>query len=458
MIYFFITIFALFFLWLSWYKINWAVALTIFAMPAYLLRFKISFMPMTILEVMVLILFTVWLVKILQKKEKITLSNYKWWSLFLLLTAASAVFVSVDLFAALGVWKAYFLEPILFFVVFINTIKKKEDWKLVVYALGASALFVAVPAIVQKFTGLGITNEFWRAEETRRVTSWYGFPNAIGLYLAPIAMLFGGLIMQSKIRIFEKLKEGKLKIKKVDIFYFVVFICSALAIYFAKSEGAIIGLVAGLLFLGLIYPYKLSRISTASLVVVLILVGVFVPTVNDYVSEKFTLSDRSGQIRQQQWLETNEMLADGRMFSGAGLSSYQAVVEPYHKEAIWIEDTPYEEWKEKIETSEEYRVQMWQPLEIYMYPHNIVLNFWSEIGMLGLLVVVVLLLKLFMNYWRVKSSDNRKMYLILFSVFAVILIHGIVDVPYFKNDLSLFWWLLFGMSWVLVKKKKILYD
>ena len=458
MIYFLITIFSLFFLWLSWYKMNWAVALTIFAMPAYLLRFKIAFLPMTILEVMVLILFIVWLVKVLQKKEKITLSNYKWWGLFFLLTATIAVFVSVDLFASLGVWKAYFLEPIMFFVVFINTIKKKEDWKLVIGALGASALFVAVPAIVQKFTGLGIANEFWRAEETRRVTSWYGFPNAVGLYLAPIAMLFGGLIMQSKIRIFEKLKEGKFKIKKLDVFYFVVFICSALAIYFAKSEGAIIGLIAGFLFLGLIYPYKLSRISTASLVVVLILIGLFVPAVKDYTSEKFTLSDRSGQIRQQQWKETGEMLDNGRMLLGAGLSSYQVVVESYHKEAIWIKDKADAEWLNKIQTSEAFRKKMWQPLEIYMYPHNIILNFWSEIGLLGVFAVVVLLLKLLMNYWRVKSSENRNMYLILLAVFAVVLVHGIVDVPYFKNDLSLLWWLFFCMSWVLVKRKKILYD
>ena len=101
---------------------------------------------------------------------------------------------------------------------------------------------------------------------------------------------------------------------------------------------------------------------------------------------------------------------------------------------------------------------MWQPLEIYMYPHNIILNFWSEIGLLGVFAVVVLLLKLLMNYWRVKSSENRNMYLILLAVFAVVLVHGIVDVPYFKNDLSLLWWLFFCMSWVLVKRKKILYD
>ena len=36
----------------------------------------------------------------------------------------------------------------------------------------------------------------------------------------------------------------------------------------------------------------------------------------------------------------------------------------------------------------------------------------------------------------------------------MILVHGLVDVPYFKNDLSVSWWILFGLSIVLLKNKK----
>jgi len=34
----------------------------------------------------------------------------------------------------------------------------------------------------------------------------------------------------------------------------------------------------------------------------------------------------------------------------------------------------------------------------------------------------------------------------------VILIHGLVDVPYFKNDLAILFWLIFGIIFLLDKK------
>jgi O-antigen ligase len=449
-----ITIFSILFAVLAWKRLDWALALTVFALPAYLIRFQIGFLPMTLLEVMILILFIMFALQRIIKSERIRLSNYKWLGLFLLIASAVAVYLALDRVAALGLWKAYFVEPVLFFLVFINVVKKREHWNLIIKAIGLSALFVAIPAIVQKFTGWGIYTEFWFVEETRRVVSWYGFPNAIGLYLAPIAMLFAGLVMKRKVELFERWqKRKKLKFKWLDLFYVVVFVCSVFAIIYARSEGALIALVAGIILLGLLYPCKLSRLSTFVLLVLLVLVVLFVPAARDYTAEKFTLSDHSGQIRQAQWSETWEMLKDGKIVSGAGLSGYQTAVEPYHAEGIWIKDKNDPEWMSKIQESEEFRVQNWQPTEIYMYPHNVLLNFWSEIGLFGALFAFLLVVKFVINYLRVISRENRKIYIILICVMAVILIHGLVDVPYFKNDLAVFWWMLFGLSAVLINKK-----
>lgn len=459
MIYLILTIFSLIFAYFCTQKMNWAVASIVLALPTYLLRFQLFGIPMTVLELMILIIFCVWLVKTWKSKEKIILSNYKWWGLVLLIVATMSIFIAKDTYAALGVWKAYFIEPVLFFIVFINTIKTKKDFSLIIKSLGVVALVVAVPAIVQKFTGWGITNEFWRAAETRRVTSWYGFPNAVGLCLSPIAMIFAGLILRSKIRLFEEFKKTKkIKLNQPDIFYFAVFIFSTLAIIFAETEGALIGLVAGLLILGLIYPYKLTRISTVALILIVLIVGFSVPQIRNYAEQKLTLSDRSGQIRLQQWDETWEMLDTDEGWKGVGLSSYQDRVLPYHEEAIWIQDKNDPDWKKKIQTSEEFRIKMWQPVEIYMYPHNFFLNFWSEIGLIGLLVVLILMIKFWANYYKVTVKENRLIYLILLSVLVVIFIHGQVDVVYLKNDLSIFWWLLFGMSWALIQNKQKLYE
>lgn len=416
---------------------------------------------------MILVLFVVWLIKTILDKQKITFSKYKWWILFLLIVVTLSVFVSESRLAAWGIWKAYFIEPILFFLVFINIIKTKKDWSLVVGALYFSALFVAIPAVIQKFTGWGIPNEFWRNEATRRVTSWYGFPNAVGLYLAPIGMFFAGLLMQNKIKGIEIFKQKgfvgtALELSPRKILFWklipgiILFVLIVLSLIFAGSEGALIGLAAGLIFLGLVYPYRLTRIATVVCLLLALMVCFLVPNIRGYALEKFTMSDRSGQIRQQQWKETFSMLKNDHQVLGGGLANYQTAIKPYHAEGIWIEDQNDPAWLEKIRTSEEFRIKAWQPTEIYLYPHNILLNFWSEIGLFGAGIMLVLMLKLWLGYLRVKSPENKKMYLILMSVFVVILVHGLVDVPYFKNDLSVFWWLLFGMSVLLVRRKEIL--
>ncbi len=452
-----LVIFSILFALLVWRKPTWAVALIVFALPTYLIRFQIMNIPLTLLEVMILVLFLVWAIKTAYKKQPIILSKYKWWILLFLIVATISVFVSESRLAAWGIWKAYFVEPILFFLVLINTIKTKKDWGLLVGALWFSALVVSIVAVIQKFTGWWIPNEFWRAEETRRVTSVFGYPNAVGLYLAPIAMLFAGILMQGKIKVIEAFKQTrKIKICWQSVLSFVLFLLIVLSLVFAGSEGALVGLAVGLIFLGLVYPYRLTRLATGVILFCCFLAFLFIPNIREYSLEKFTLSDRSGQIRQQQWKETWNMLQDDHQIMGGGLANYQAAIAPYHAEGIWIKDKNDPQWLEQIRVSEEFRIKNWQPTEIYLYPHNILLNFWSEIGLLGAGIFFVLMLKFFLGYLRVKNTENKKMYLILMAVLVVIIVHGLVDVPYFKNDLSVFWWLLLGLGIVLTKREKIL--
>ena len=493
--YLIIIIFCLLFAWLSWRRRDLAVALVIFALPSYLIRFKVFSIPTTMLEVMILVLFAVFLVtngtriaplsfrSRIEKFIKGTLhrflhagrndsgsvGGYCWGILLFILFATISVFAAPDKMAALGIWKAYFIEPILFFIVFINTIKTKEHFNLVINAIAASALLVALPAIFQKFTGFGFTTVSFFNEATRRVTSWYGFPNAVGLYLAPIVVLFAGLIIVGWIKGSTKLEAQNpnkitnlkfkfqsqlaIKFKREDakqlIFCFLVFLLSLLAIYYAKSEGALIGSAVGIVFLIFVLTGKKIRLMAAIILIIIITsISLNAATAN-YFKSKLTLSDLSGQIRLQQWKETWTMLKNDKILFGAGLSGYKTAVAPYHQAGIWLNDKSDLNWLKKIQTDEKFRQSHWQPTEIYQYPHNLILNFWSETGLFGLLTFVLLLGIFLMDYWRVKEVGNKKMYLVLIGVMITILIHGLVDVPYFKNDLSVWWWMVFGMATVI---------
>ena len=160
--------------------------------------------------------------------------------------------------------------------------------------------------------------------------------------------------------------------------------------------------------------------------------------------------DTDGQIRQELWKETWQMLKDGKLLLGAGLANYQSAVAPYHQSGIYVrnDDPEFDKW---VAISLEYQQKVWQPLEIYLYPHNIFLNFWSELGLAGMLLFVWIIGKFLMLDFRLLISDykNKSLILGLTGAMIVIVVHGLVDAPYFKNDLAVLFWLLIGMLGVL---------
>jgi len=226
----------------------------------------------------------------------------------------------------------------------------------------------------------------------------------------------------------------------------VSIILGWLSLYWAHSEGAMVGLVVATIVMIFFTGHSgkiVSVILTLSLVVVTL--------VNPGVYRKFSLADKSGQIRRAQWQETWEMLKDGRLFTGAGLANYQSSVKPYHKTGIWLR---------LIDNQEKL---VWQPVEIYLYPHNIILNFWSELGALGMIIFMWLWLKaLFINgrnFYRYHLKNNLAwLSWGLCGAWLAALIHGLVDVPYFKNDLAVLFWLGLALTgwlgWQLEGKLK----
>jgi hypothetical protein len=173
------------------------LALFVALLPTYLIRFSVPLvgLPSTLLEVLFGILFLEWLVRGRKAGERKSEKNLKPWADglgFLLVGATFGILVAPDWVAALGLWRAYFLEPFLFFLVFIDVVRDAKTRRLVVVALGLTLLTVSVVAIIQKFTGWWIPNPVWVPTEVRRVTAFYGYPNGIGLMAAPITILLAG--------------------------------------------------------------------------------------------------------------------------------------------------------------------------------------------------------------------------------------------------------------------------
>ncbi len=402
----FYIIFSIFFIYLCLKRLDLAVLFICAFLPAYLLRFDIFGIPMTLLEIMVMILFLVWIGgKILTNGlGSIKIGSWTYPLIAWVGIAMVSIAVSPSLRSALGIWKAYFLEPVIFFISFINIIDTKKKFNGVIKALGFSAIYLSIYAIWQKFTGEGISNPFWQAEETRRVTGLYDYPNALGLYLGPIAMLYIG-------RLYYSLSK-KIKYIPAIAYNALVVIISVISIVFARSEGAIAGLAAGTVFLGLAWGRR-SRIATIATIIIGSIIFFSTPSIKEPVIKEITLKGVSGEIRKDMWYETWQMLED-RFIFGSGLAGYQQAFDPYHKA---------------------------RHIEVYLYPHNVLFNFWSEIGLMGLAIFLWIVYK----YFKAGLLYFNPVSLTLLAVMAAILIHGLVDVPYFKNDLAMMFFIFIGL-------------
>jgi len=388
---------------------------------------------------------------------------------------------------ALGVWKAYFIEPLLFYIVFINVIKTKKQLHNIFWALGLSAIYLSLIAIWQLFSGWNMPTAFLNPDgSVDRVVSIFGYPNALGLYLGPIIILFTGFLFSknpatsqknysktsSKIPSFPtpsalggkrgwggfpkfiSLKTSNLNFLNT-ILKLSIITLSFVVIILAQSEAAILSVV-GIWFLwGLIHPlchshidkdsikyarchprldlgsrisskaffnikrnpFKNTRYYFLLLIILAVIAFLFIPQINSYLTEKLLLQDYSGFIRRLIWSETGKMLSDNWLL-GAGLAGYQAKIAPYHLPTF----------------------------EIFLYPHNIILNFWSELGILGMFSFFwLIILFLYKNLKAYLKNKTNLLNLTLLLITIQILVHGLVDAPYFKNDLSILFWIIIGI-------------
>lgn len=422
-----LTIFACLFSWFTWHKFQNGLILFFLFLPTYLIRFQIGFLPTTLLEIMFGIIFIIWIIKYNRTIVYGLWSIIKKYPIFFiaillfLLSTNISVFTSTDTRSALGEWKAFYVEPTLMFIILITTLKEdKKTPNLILFSLIISGLLTSLLTIYQHFTGWLVPEAFWSNQNTYRVTAWYGFPNAIGMFLAPLIPLTIYKIRQQLINIKDKRYEITKKDKLPLIFYLLFILCSLFSIVFAKSTGALVGLVGGIGLLLLLN--KKTRWLTLIIGVIGIVSLFFLPQLSS-IKQEILFGDRSGQIRLTMWQDTINFLKDNSL-TGAGLSSYTQKMIPYHSQVNG------------------------ENIEIFHHPHNIFLTMWVNLGILGLLSFVIILIcsfkEGFANFenWKLEIG-NLKPYLI--ASLLIIIIIGLVDSPYIKNDLAMFFWLLLAL-------------
>lgn len=411
---------------------------TIVALPLYVIRCKnfnlcVSQIPFTFLELLVLATFALWVIDLLRNYREKPLtrilealaSPLTLPAILFVFFATASLLVSSDALGGLGVWKAYFVEGMLFYLVVVDVSLREKDYFWVIKALFLSGVLVSAFSIYKLAFSI---NQGFSGLTALRISGLYEFANAVPLFLGPIIALTIGWL----ISIYKNSQRGK-------EFYFVAtgLFLMIFAVILSQSKGGIVSLVfVGLIFSGLFLFQRLRaegkkylRYLAWVLIVVYFLLSIFVFINVDNLIPRKAFPSNSLYNRYCIWTGTKNLLVDKPIF-GSGLNGFNVDYE-YYKTT-----TPQNCLKSN-----------------YYYPHNLLVTLWVEVGLFGFLSF----LWLSYNYVRMCFSAKDKILSVgLLGAMVYIFFHGLVDVPFFKNDLSIQFWIILALATMSVYKSNLM--
>src|SRR5680860_65438 len=183
-----IILWLIFFIFLCWKNQRVGLWLILLMIPTYLLQFNIFSVPTTLLEISVYVLALVFAIKNMPTLSRLTKQALQPIFLPLVLLAIGlcvGVLVTPDIRLALGIFKGWFVDPIVLYVLIVSLV----EWgkiKHYSFALVLSTIPISVVAI-----GQVITNEFITVDG--RASAWFDSANYLSMYLVPVMLL--GLIL-----------------------------------------------------------------------------------------------------------------------------------------------------------------------------------------------------------------------------------------------------------------------
>lgn len=381
------------------------MALTLAASPTYVVQPHLG--PLTtLLEILLVISLAVGLYAFWE--ELPWRSPYLLPGALLLVAAAIDTVLAPDRRAAAGLWKAYFAEPMAAGLVVAAMARERSRARLLLAGLAVSGTVVAVANAVT--VALALVHHTFDVVTPPVVI--YTSANAVPLYLEPLIAFALALVVAS-----DDQRERALALAFTAV--------AAVAVFLSFSRAGWLALGVLVIFVAALSPWRWRVLGVTALVGGLLFAAS--NRVRQRVLVEFDLAspDNTIGLRLTLWKSTLNMLSHRPVF-GAGLSGFKTSILPYR-------DPGYH--------------------EDLIYPHNLVLNFWAETGLLGLAAFVWLCVQAVRQGRRGLALGPwpRAMAIGLLGLVLSFAVHGLVDVPYFKNDQALAFWALAGVQFASLR-------
>ena len=389
---------------------RWALAVTVGCLPLYVVRFHVGPLPSTLLEVLIGVTVVLWAAGRLRAGGwrpartplEIPMAVF-------LVAGLIGIAVSPDHVGAIGIYRAYFIEPAILFYVAIDLLRTQDDFRVVLAGFAAGTTVFAIMNLGAWVIALS-TTRLVDIDLGNAPKALYTSPNSVAMFLEPAVTLAAGFALYSNNR----------RDRSVAIVALVFLVASLVA---TLSR-------AGLLTLAVLGVVAVITIRRRGLKLGLLAAGVVgafavlqIPAVAKRMAHQFDPSYpyNTFEGRLQIWSDTLHMLRDHPIF-GAGLRGYAIVMRPYVTTPKGLPE---------------------------LYAHDIFLSMWVELGLLGLAAFAVMLAMLLWKGWSAFSKAEGFPRALLWgtsAAFVAITVHGLFDTPYYDNDLSVEFWMLAALE------------
>lgn len=310
--------------------------------------------------------------------------------LIFLLGGLLSALIDPNLLDGLGLWKAYFFDGFLF-AWCVYSLEKHDIEKALIPSLIFSG---GICALVSLLAG--------NYKDGRLLDLALLSPNYLGMFLTPILLLAITKIIYNK---------------KINTLLIGAALAMLVAIFLSGSRGALLAITVGsiLIFINWTKSIRLKYVSLGFILIVLL--GSLW-----YFRPDFTRHDRkqtSSNIRYEIW-KTSLIIIKQRPVTGVGLSNYQ-------------------NYFSKMTSGQVNYPEFVSPQALTA--HNIFLNLFAVGGIILLLSFLVFL-----------SQLGLRLNPATIAVWSII-IYGLVDTPFFRNDLALLFWILVALTQNVTRKK-----
>jgi len=344
-------------------------------------------------------------------------------SLFLIACFVSTIIVSGDAYShAMGIFKSWVIIPILFFFVLYKNFKQNKDIEIAMYAYTASALLLSFWGIWQAISGSYLTID-------SRVSGPFESANYLAMYIAPVFVYLMVRFIQTFLNGKVETADMKWNALELRIYIALIGVFLFIALILTQSYGGILGAL-GALFVYIIYERfnvtrKKNKIFLNKIIIITIIIGLLggavVAALNMPKFKNLTKFSEHTSIgtRIEVWTVGIKLIQENPIL-GVGLGEYEAQYTLHAKELLG--KNPYE--------------------SVRLHSHNTLIETWLNSGLLGIASLMWIIVLMFMQIKKTASTYRKNILVAGLVMLVYILLHGIIDVQIWKNDLALIFWLI----------------